>query len=686
MNNKDLEILQYFQSQGQTPITLKELAHKFKVSERSIRNYIDRINETFRSEKIRLDKGSYHIEDLDFIEQYLDKTHPAFFSAELKEKYIFYTLLLYRYINLTQISEELQISRSSSKQHFEKIKKQLASHGLEVQIEHKKGLMLYGPEEKIRKLQLHILVEYESLSKVSKKVLEDVITTYKEGIDEKVIDRFIDQITTSTQALLADQAYQVLRAGLLVMVHELQHDNTLTNGQLDFFLTSCKEFEVIRQWAPILEKGCQIQLNDHEIASITDLFLGVHFSPNTAPEQNEWFEYDLLISKMIQLYSRYARVNLSNDRKLYTSLLTHIKPMIYRMTNGIRLIDIDGESIAQEYAMEYELTRRVLNELGFFRDDTAKQYQAEIALLTIHFKASANRVHAQEHAARKKVLIVCAHGYGTSKLIEQQLMEIYDIEVLNCIPYHYLKQYPHLDDVQLIITTVPQLQEFESIPVVHLNTVLKQEDFDKLDVLFHKLQIPQVPWKLLCETIGTYAEIHDENALKTALQDLLPAGLIQDEKKQVDLLRYLPAENIVRLHSVPTWQEALQISGELLIRNHYVTEQYVQDMVESFKNYGSYMIIDEGIAIPHTRNDHSVLKTGVSLLVLDEPVYFTDGQPLQILFSFCSKDNSEHLDALVCIANLVSNPSFKNEIFQCATPWQIHACIQNYIQDMEDAS
>ena len=39
----------------------------------------------------------------------------------------------------------------------------------------------------------------------------------------------------------------------------------------------------------------------------------------------------------------------------------------------------------------------------------------------------------------------------------------------------------------------------------------------------------------------------------------------------------------------------------------------------SFENYGSYMIIDDGIAIPHAKNEGTVRKTGMTLLVLHRP-------------------------------------------------------------------
>lgn len=71
------------------------------------------------------------------------------------------------------------------------------------------------------------------------------------------------------------------------------------------------------------------------------------------------------------------------------------------------------------------------------------------------------------------------------------------------------------------------------------------------------------------------------------------------------------------------------------------------------------MIIDDGIAIPHAKNEGTVRKTGMTLLVLHRPVEFMNGKKLQVFFSFCSKDNIEHLDALVAVANLIKETDFR---------------------------
>lgn len=74
------------------------------------------------------------------------------------------------------------------------------------------------------------------------------------------------------------------------------------------------------------------------------------------------------------------------------------------------------------------------------------------------------------------------------------------------------------------------------------------------------------------------------------------------------------------------------------------------------------MIITDGITIPHTKIDDNVLSTGMSLITPKNPVSFTNGEKINTIFAFCSKDNLEHLDALMGVANLIRETNFKEQV------------------------
>ena len=99
--------------------------------------------------------------------------------------------------------------------------------------------------------------------------------------------------------------------------------------------------------------------------------------------------------------------------------------------------------------------------------------------MTLHFKAAINR--CEKNNSKKSILIICSHGYGTSRLLEQQLSDTYEVNVLDCIPYHYLKQYELLHQVDMIVTTINTLKYCNDLPILHVHPVLSSEDIQLLD-------------------------------------------------------------------------------------------------------------------------------------------------------------------------------------------------------------
>lgn len=161
------------------------------------------------------------------------------------------------------------------------------------------------------------------------------------------------------------------------------------------------------------------------------------------------------------------------------------------------------------------------------------------------------------------------------------------------------------------------------------------------------------------------------------MQDLL----IRDDGRDQTLLDILPAENILLNYPAENWRDAIRTAGGLLVVNGYVDQRYQEQMLYSFENYGSYMIIDDGIAIPHAKNEGTVRKTGMTLLILKKPVEFINGKKLQVFFSFCSKDNIEHLDALVAVANLIKETDFRQCIKRFHNSLEIVQFIKTHTQE-----
>ncbi|MBD1383023.1 PTS sugar transporter subunit IIA [Metabacillus arenae] len=116
----------------------------------------------------------------------------------------------------------------------------------------------------------------------------------------------------------------------------------------------------------------------------------------------------------------------------------------------------------------------------------------------------------------------------------------------------------------------------------------------------------------------------------------------------------LTEENILLNQTVNTKEEAIKLTGSVLVQNGYVNENYIEKMLEREEVSTTYM--GNGVAIPHGTEEgkKEVQASGISIIQVPNGVEFGSGEPARILFGIAGK-NDEHLELLSKIAILCSD-------------------------------
>ena len=102
------------------------------------------------------------------------------------------------------------------------------------------------------------------------------------------------------------------------------------------------------------------------------------------------------------------------------------------------------------------------------------------------------------------------------------------------------------------------------------------------------------------------------------------------------------------------WQEAIRMAAKPLLDKEMITENYINAMIESLNKTGFYIVIADGVAMPHARPQDGVMKTGLSLMKLNETVMFGDN-PIFMVLVLAAADNEAHIDSLTKIAGFLDN-------------------------------
>jgi len=131
-------------------------------------------------------------------------------------------------------------------------------------------------------------------------------------------------------------------------------------------------------------------------------------------------------------------------------------------------------------------------------------------------------------------------------------------------------------------------------------------------------------------------------------------------------LPILSAENIILNQALATKEEAIRLTGKILVDRGYVNPSYVEKMLEREEMTSTFM--GNFVAIPHGTDDakHEVIESGIAIIQVPEGVDFGDGNIVKLIFGIAGKGD-EHLDILSNIAIVVSEEENVEEIVKAST-------------------
>lgn len=644
--------------------TIEEIANHFNISERTIRYNLDNINVLLRKKRLIPSATTLPVGLDDSVKKdirnFIETLSLPDLILQPYERYLYikYTFFLFEKLNLTRISKELQVSRVTIKNDYDQLVEELKKMGLSAELRHKEGFVLIGEEETIRDLQWKTINSISDNRLQYKLLFKPLLSQYMKGIDLDGINRFLSILQEQLNGMFSDDSYQNLQHYLIVTVVRQRNGKAYAHTRVSLPHSDSKEAAVVKAEKRILENQYQIVLTDVEVFQIIKMVLSSRYVKLKDPSQNYWIGIDRLVYKLIRLFSNHYGIDLTKDGELFQSLVNHLKPILFNNGNDLKAKEQISYDVQAEFPEMYEATQQSLQELDLLPWD--KESDEEVSLITLHFVAALHRSGLLENAP-KNVLLVCSQGIGVSKLLEQQLSREFNVNIIDSIPLHYLDDYSKITHVDVILSTVSPLDLKHDIPVVYLNAILTEDNLQNLEKHGIRKITKKIGLSQLVNAIYPNVEVKNNQELILELKKQFGNLLVDDlsssnDNEETDKL---PLSHVQVIESVSSWEEAIFYAVKPLVDHSYVSEQYAAKVRESFREYGYYMFIEEGVAIPHARSEEDIYKTGFSMVILNEGVAYSTQQTIKVLICFASKDNLEHLDTLVKLVELVKSAEFK---------------------------
>ena len=112
--------------------------------------------------------------------------------------------------------------------------------------------------------------------------------------------------------------------------------------------------------------------------------------------------------------------------------------------------------------------------------------------------------------------------------------------------------------------------------------------------------------------------------------------------------------------------EAIRYAGKLLMDNGFVEEEYIDGMIDIFNEFGPYIVISEGIAMPHSRPETGALRSGFCVVRLKKPIEFgnEENDPVKLIVGLSAKDDESHLEVIQFISLLLDSEVNQSILFE----------------------
>ena len=117
-----------------------------------------------------------------------------------------------------------------------------------------------------------------------------------------------------------------------------------------------------------------------------------------------------------------------------------------------------------------------------------------------------------------------------------------------------------------------------------------------------------------------------------------------------------------------TWEDAIRGAGSILEEAGSIESAYIDNMIDSVKQFGPYVVLAPKFALAHAAPGKGVTRNDMSLITLFAPVNFGSvNDPVFVVLCFCSTDPTSHVENLAKVAELLSKESRINDLADANT-------------------
>ena len=473
----------------QAGASLLEVASMLGVSERTARQYVHRANESLGGcARIRMRRGKgYELEifDDDALQEWKESVRPASqenlpSTPDERVEYLLQDLLTRDdWITIDALSGILFVSRSSISNDLRVVEDRLAPFDLMLEKRPRYGIKVSGSE-----INRRICLASCAISAVKRfdgARMEASSSNQAPLADEDLLRRVASCVDSALAQVERYQLNQTVYQNLLVHISiaiRRMHDGCYV-PMTDKYLKDIQQgdaYVAASAIARAIDKEFETSLPDEEIAYIAihlagkQTLLGLSGSSglDSFVSDETWNIASQMVEKVWQMF----RFDFRGDIELHINLARHIEPLMVRVRYHMPMQNPMLAEIKARYPLAYAMALEASSVLA--ERLSAALTEDEVGYLAIAFAVAAERRRGQ--TPKKRVLVVCATGVGSARLLEQRLRNEFgeSLEIAAMCNIFELKEYDFAD-IDYVLSTVP-LPEDVPVPTAQITCLLDERD------------------------------------------------------------------------------------------------------------------------------------------------------------------------------------------------------------------
>ncbi|MHC5229279.1 BglG family transcription antiterminator [Enterococcus sp. LJL99] len=593
------------------PLTVKEVAKKFNVSERTVRNDIFLLNEKVTQVNgckgfIRISNGTMKpltYEEIDLLKSlYLTTLNHQFISQEQRKVLILFRLLVQgERLSFQNLSEQYFVSKSSIANDIQEIKFIFAKENLRL-TSNKQGTYFKGTESEIQQLIKRILIDHCFIN--GQFIFTGNYACFGKWLNEELVTQVCFSLKESLkkrELLVSENYLAIISISIAILVRRSYDCNKIDyecNPSLADQLIELEPYPITFELVEELAQIISYQFNEQEIRYINQLFLGMGI--RTFVRKTPYPKtFTTQISILIENVGKSIGLSLISDMKLQKDLCNHMYQLIYRLQSSTRITNPLLSEIKNRYALLYSVVWFSLNDFrDFFKFELSEE---EVSFIVVHFQAAIER-----NKELKKVLFVCPNGVGTSSLIRSKIKRI-----------------------------LPIILSYETISLKKMNTV----DFSRVDFIISTTPIPNAPVPIL--NVSPMMTKQDMKNLTAFYIDLVfeedNFNKSVSVKDQALVMDSFIKENVF-FSDIKGKNNAIEFLLNQAEKNDLITDSF-KDSVWNREKLSSTYLVDR-VALPHGNPAH-VKESFVSILILNKEINW-DQEKVDMLILLGIKESDIH--------------------------------------------